>query len=190
MNTNNAIKTGWKMAILPILVAPHPVLKTKCEPVDVVDDEIRTLLDDMLETMYDAPGIGLAAPQVGVSKRILVVDTARQGEDPRPMKLINPEVVEESDDLSTYEEGCLSFPEQYADVQRPAVVTVEYLDETGAKQRIEADGLLATCIQHEIDHLDGIVFVDHLSTVKRGMIMRKLQKLMRNKPKPAKAAAE
>ncbi|NMM43751.1 peptide deformylase [Rhodospirillaceae bacterium KN72] len=175
------------MAILPILVAPHPVLKQKCEPVTDVTDDIRQLLDDMLATMYDAPGVGLAAPQVGVSKRILVVDCAPRDADPQPMKLINPEILAASDDLSTYEEGCLSFPDQYADVKRPARVTVRYLDENGTQQEIEADGLLATCIQHEIDHLDGIVFVDHLSTVKRGIIMRKLQKLMRGKDRAAAA---
>ena len=175
------------MAILPILVAPHPVLKQKCEPVAEVTDDIRQLLDDMLATMYDAPGVGLAAPQVGVSKRILVVDCAPRDADPQPMKLINPEIITASDELSTYEEGCLSFPDQYADVKRPARVTVRYLDENGTQQEIDADGLLATCIQHEIDHLDGIVFVDHLSTVKRGMIMRKLQKLMRGKDRAVAA---
>jgi peptide deformylase len=165
------------MAILPILVAPHPVLKKKAEPVAEVTDAERKLLDDMLETMYDAPGIGLAAPQVGVSKRMLVVDVARDGEAAQPMKIINPEIVEASEDLATYEEGCLSFPDQFAEVKRPARATIRYLDETGAAHEIDADGLLATCIQHEIDHLDGIVFVDHLSQLKRTMILRKLQKM-------------
>lgn len=177
------------MAILPILVAPHPVLKKKCEPVETVDDEIRTLLDDMLETMYDAPGIGLAAPQVGVSKRIIVVDCAPRGADPEPMKLINPEIVTQSDELATYEEGCLSFPDQYAEVRRPATVTVKYLDENGTQQTLECDGLLATCIQHEIDHLEGVVFVDHISSLKRGMIMRKLQKQTKLRSKEGRAAA-
>lgn len=177
------------MAILPILVAPNPVLKQKCTPVEAVDDEVRQLLDDMLETMYDAPGIGLAAPQVGVSKRVIVVDCGPRDGDPQPMKLVNPEVVEESDQHSVYDEGCLSFPDQYAEVERPARVTVRYLDETGAEQSIEASGLLATCIQHEIDHLDGIVFVDHLSSLKRGMIMRKLQKLMKSRAKENRADA-
>lgn len=176
------------MAILPILVAPHPVLKQKCTPVEAVDDDIRRLLNDMLETMYDAPGIGLAAPQVGVPKRLLVVDVSRADEDPRPMKIINPEIVAESDELNVYEEGCLSFPEQYSDVERPEAVTVKYLDETGAEREIEADGLLATCIQHEIDHLDGVVFVDHISALKRGMIMRRLQKMRKQKGKDAEAA--
>jgi len=147
------------MAILPILVAPHPVLKKKCTPVEAVDGHIRR-----------------------------VVDCAGRGETPQPMKIINPEIIAASDDLASYEEGCLSFPEQYADVKRPARVTVKYLDETGAEQTLDADGLLATCIQHEIDHLDGVVFVDHISSLKRGMIMRKLQKLMRGKPRPDVAA--
>ncbi|MCR9219366.1 MAG: peptide deformylase [Alphaproteobacteria bacterium] len=165
------------MAILPILVAPHPVLKRKAQPVAAVTDEERRLLDDMLETMYDAPGIGLAAPQVGVSKRMLVVDVAREGEAPQPMKLINPEILETSDDLAAYEEGCLSFPDQFAEVKRPAAVRIAYLDETGEAREIKAEGLLATCLQHEIDHLDGVVFVDHISQLKRTMILRKLQKL-------------
>ena len=164
------------------------VLKKKCTPVEAVDGHIRRVLDDMLETMYDAPGIGLAAPQIGLAKRMLVVDCAGRGETPQPMKIINPEIIAASDDLASYEEGCLSFPEQYADVKRPARVTVKYLDETGAEQTLDADGLLATCIQHEIDHLDGVVFVDHISSLKRGMIMRKLQKLMRGKPRPDVAA--
>lgn len=169
------------MAILPILVAPHPVLKTKCKPVEAVTPELATLMGDMLETMYDAPGIGLAAPQVGVSKRILVIDVARVDEEPQPLKMANPEVIWESEELGVYEEGCLSFPEQYAEVQRPARVKLRYLDENNKKQEIEADGLLATCVQHEIDHLDGIVFVDHLSTLKRNMIMRKLKKAQKQK---------
>jgi peptide deformylase len=165
------------MAILPILVAPHPVLKRKAQPVERVTDEERRLLDDMLETMYDAPGIGLAAPQVGVSKRMLVVDIAREGEDRQPMKLINPEILEQADELAAYEEGCLSFPDQFAEVSRPAKVRVRYLDETGEARELAAEGLLATCVQHEIDHLDGITFVDHLSALKRTMILKKLTKL-------------
>lgn len=169
------------MAILPILVAPHPVLKTKSKPVDEVTPELAKLMDDMLDTMYDAPGIGLAAPQVGVSKRILVIDVARDGEKPQPLKIANPEIIWESEELGVYEEGCLSFPEQYAEVQRPARVKVRYLDENNKKQEMDADGLLATCIQHEMDHLEGIVFVDHLSTLKRNMILRKLKKLQKQK---------
>ena len=176
------------MAVLPILVAPHPVLKEKCAPVDAVTPELAQLMDDMLETMYDAPGIGLAAPQVGVSKRILVVDVARADEEPRPIKMANPEITWASEEIGTYEEGCLSFPEQYADVQRPARVKVRYLDENNDEQEIEADGLLATCVQHEMDHLEGIVFVDHLSTLKRNMILRKLKKLQKLSKQKKKAA--
>lgn len=169
------------MAVLPILVAPHPVLKAKCKPVDKVTPALAKLMDDMLDTMYDAPGIGLAAPQIGVPKRILVMDVARQDEDPQPLKMANPEIIWASDDLGVYEEGCLSFPEQYAEVQRPAKVKVRYLDENNEQREIDADGLLATCVQHEIDHLEGVVFVDHISTLKRGMIMRKLKKLQKQK---------
>lgn len=169
------------MAVLPILVAPHPALKKKCDPVESVTQEIRSLMADMLETMYVAPGVGLAAPQVGVSKRVLVVDCARQDEDPAPIMMANPEVIWESDELGTYEEGCLSFPDQYADVRRPAECHVKYLDENNIEQTLKADGLLSTCVQHEIDHLDGIVFVDHISTVKRGMIMRRMKKQQRQK---------
>jgi peptide deformylase len=131
---------------------------------------------DMLETMYAAPGIGLAAPQVGVGLRVIVLDVAREGEPKAPMKLANPEIVWASDDDASYEEGCLSVPEHYAEVVRPRAVKVRYLDEGGAAREIEAEGLLATCLQHEIDHLDGILFLDHLSALKRNMILRKLLK--------------
>ncbi|MQX38452.1 peptide deformylase [Roseospira navarrensis] len=164
------------MAVLPIIVAPDPRLKKSAEPVDAVDAEIARLMDDMLETMYAAPGIGLAAPQVGVLKRVIVVDVAREGEDPRPMGLANPEVVWESEETNSHEEGCLSLPEMYDDVVRPSRVSVRYLDRDNVAREIEADGLLATCIQHEIDHLNGTLFVDHLSSLKRNMILRKLQK--------------
>ena len=164
------------MAILPILTAPDPRLKKKSKPVETVDDDVRRLMDEMLETMYAAPGIGLAAPQVGVGKRVLVLDVAREGEPKNPMKLVNPEIVWVSDDDNTYEEGCLSVPEHYAEVARPRAVKVRYLDETGAERLVEAEGLLATCLQHEIDHLDGILFIDHLSALKRNMILRKLLK--------------
>lgn len=167
------------MAILPIYIAPHPVLKTKCTPVEAVTPELARLMDDMLETMYDAPGVGLAAPQVGVTKRILVVDAARDGEAANPIRMANPEIVWASEERANYEEGCLSFPEQFAEVSRPAQVRVRYLDETGAEREIEADGLLATCIQHEMDHLDGVVFVDRLTVLKRGIIMRRMKKLKR-----------
>ena len=164
------------MALLPILTAPDPRLKKKSKPVEKVDDQIRQLMADMMSTMYAAPGIGLAAPQVGVLKRVIVIDAAREGDPSRPLKLANPEIVWASDDDNTYEEGCLSVPEHYAEVVRPRAVKVRYLDETGAKREIEAEGLLATCLQHEIDHLDGILFLDHLSALKRNMILRKLLK--------------
>mgnify|MGYP003651116452 FL=1 len=164
------------MALLPIITAPDPRLKVLSEPVDAVTDDIRQLMDDMLETMYDAPGVGLAAPQVGVTKRVIVIDTAGSDEDPAPMRLANPEVVWESEETKIYDEGCLSLPEYYSDVERPDRVRVRYLDYDGASQEIEVDGLTAVCIQHEIDHLDGILFVDHISRVKREVILRKLTK--------------
>ncbi|GAB5467356.1 MAG: peptide deformylase [Rhodospirillales bacterium] len=164
------------MALLPILVAPDPRLKRVAEEVRTVDDEVRRLIDDMLETMYDAPGIGLAAPQVAVLQRVIVVDVAPDGSPPQPHGLINPTLTWVSEEDATYNEGCLSFPEHYADVARPKAIRVAYLDREGEARELEADGLLATCIQHEIDHLDGILFVDHVSALKRNMILRKLLK--------------
>lgn len=164
------------MALLPILVAPDPRLKKIASPVAAVDDEIRRLLDDMLETMYEAPGIGLAAPQVGVLKRVIVVDVSPEDAERRPHYLVNPTLTWVADEDAAYNEGCLSLPEHYADVTRPAAIRVSYLDREGAAQELEADGLLAICIQHEIDHLDGILFVDHISALKRNMILRKLLK--------------
>lgn len=164
------------MAKLEILTAPDPRLKMKAKPVEQVDDQVRRLMADMLETMYAAPGIGLAAPQVGVSQRVIVVDAARDGEPPAPMKMVNPEIVWASDEDASYEEGCLSVPEHYADVVRPAKVRIRYLDEDGAKQEIEPEGLLSTCLQHEMDHLDGILFIDKISALKRNIILRKLVK--------------
>jgi len=164
------------MAVLPIITAPDPRLKMKCEPVAKVDAAIARLMDDMLDTMYLAPGIGLAAPQVGVTKRILVVDVSPKDAPREPIRMANPEIVWRSEELVVYEEGCLSLPEQYADVERPARIRFRYLDEKGKAQEREADGLLSTCIQHELDHLDGIIFVDHLSALKRKMILRKLAK--------------
>ena len=170
------------MAILPIITAPDPRLKLQAKPVDKVDAQVRRLMDDMLETMYVAPGIGLAAPQVGVAKRLIVIDVADKGELPRPYRMANPEIVWRSDDKATYEEGCLSVPDYYADVERSAKVRVRYLDEQNEIRELEAEGLLAVCIQHEIDHLAGTLFVDHISALKRGIILRKLGK--------AKKAAE
>lgn len=164
------------MAILSIIQAPDPRLKVKCEPVERVDDDIRQLMDDLLETMYVAPGIGLAAPQVGVHKRVLVVNVVGKDEEPAPMRMANPEIIWASDETASYDEGCLSLPEEYAEVTRPARARIRYLDENNAEQEIEADGLLATCVQHEMDHLDGVLFVDHLSRLKRNIILRRLQK--------------
>ncbi|HMA50959.1 MAG TPA: peptide deformylase [Magnetospirillaceae bacterium] len=164
------------MSLRQILVAPHPVLKAKAQPVETVDAEVRQMMDDMLETMYDAPGIGLAAPQIGVGSRVIVLDIAKEDEPKAPMAMVNPELVWVSDEDASYEEGCLSVPEHYAEVVRPARIRVRYLDREGAKQELEADGLLATVIQHEMDHLDGILFIDHLSNLKRNMILRKLLK--------------
>ncbi|SDG21347.1 peptide deformylase [Thalassobaculum litoreum] len=164
------------MAKRPIIWAPDPVLKTKCTPVSAVDDEIRALMDDMLDTMYAAPGIGLAAPQVGVTKRVIVVDVSEKDEPNAPICLANPEIVWKSDETAPHEEGCLSLPDLYADVERPVAVQVRYLDRDGASQELAAEGLLAICLQHEIDHIDGILFVDHLSALKRNMFLKKMVK--------------
>jgi peptide deformylase len=164
------------MAQLPIIVAPDPRLKQISKPVEKVDSEIRRLMDDMLETMYAAPGIGLAAPQVGVLKRVIVLDLAREGEPPQPLRMANPELIWLSDEDATYNEGCLSVPEHYADVVRPAACRVRYLDHENEIRELEAEGLLATCIQHEMDHLDGILFLDRISALKRNIILRKLVK--------------
>jgi peptide deformylase len=164
------------MALLPILVAPDPRLKKIAKPVAAVDATVRKLMDDMLETMYRAPGIGLAAPQVGVLQRVIVLDLAHEGEDPQPLRMANPELIWVSDDDAAYNEGCLSVPDHYADVVRPAGIKVRYLDQDNQSRELEAEGLLATCIQHEIDHLDGILFIDHISALKRNVILRKLLK--------------
>jgi peptide deformylase len=164
------------MAVLPIIVAPDPRLKRVAEPVQKVDAEVRRLMDDMLETMYKAPGIGLAAPQVGALQRVIVVDLAQEDEKPQPLRMANPELIWVSDEDAVYNEGCLSLPEHYADVTRPAAIKVRYLDHENEVRELETDGLLATCIQHEMDHLDGILFVDHLTALKRNMILRKLLK--------------
>jgi peptide deformylase len=155
------------MAVRPILVAPHPALKAKA---------MRQLMDDMLETMYQAPGIGLAAPQVGVPSRVLVVDVAKEGEPPQPLRLANPEILWASEELAAHEEGCLSVPEHYAEVMRPTKVRIRYRDYDDKLVEIEPEGLLATCLQHEIDHLEGVLFIDRLSALKRNIILRKLVK--------------
>ncbi len=168
------------MAKLDIINVPDPLLKTMSKPVAQVDERVRTLLDDMLETMYDAPGIGLAAIQVGVAERLIVLDTSMEEEEKRPQFFINPEIVWESEELNVYSEGCLSVPEHYADVERPASVRVKYLDYNGETQEQLMEGLDATCIQHEIDHLNGVVFIDYLSRLKRNMIVRKVQKAQKD----------
>ncbi len=169
------------MARLDILIAPDRRLRTRCAPLGAVDDATRRLLDDMLETMYAAPGIGLAAPQIGVTKRLVVMDCARDEEEPAPLKLVDPEITWRSEGLIIGNEGCLSLPEVYVDIERPEAVRVAYLDENGAPREIEADGLQARCLQHELDHLNGVLHVDYLSAVKRGVILRRLEKSKRRK---------
>ena len=165
------------MALMPIIIAPDARLKIKTKPVDHVDAAVKTLMDNMLETMYAANGIGLAAPQVGDMRSVIVVDCARQDENPAPIKMANPEIIAVSPNDNTHEEGCLSLPEHYADVVRPDSITLRYLNENNKILEIDADGILATCIQHEMDHLEGILFVDHISALKRNMILRKLKKV-------------
>ncbi|MFT6089845.1 peptide deformylase [Sulfitobacter sp.] len=163
-----------------ILLHPDPRLKKVCAPVADMTDELRSLADDMLATMYDAPGIGLAAPQIGVLERLIVMDCVKEeGEAPRPLIMFNPEVLAGSEELNTYEEGCLSIPDQYADVTRPAEVDVRWIDRDGNEQTETFSKLWATCVQHEIDHLDGKLFIDYLKPLKRQMITRKMTKLKR-----------
>lgn len=169
------------MSVLKVYEYPHPVLKKKAEKVSGVDDEMRKFLDDMLETMYAAEGVGLAAPQVGVSKRIVVIDISHDDEDRMPpLYMVNPEIVWKSDERVCGEEGCLSVPEQRAEVERYAAVKVEYIDYYGKNQILEADGFLAIAVQHELDHLDGILYIDRISRLKRQMLLKKLQKLREN----------
>jgi peptide deformylase len=164
------------MAIRPILTAPDPRLKLISKPVAAVDDDLRRLMDDMLETMYDAPGIGLAAIQVGVPQRVIVMDLAKKDEPAQPSFFVNPEITWRSQEFASYEEGCLSVPEMYEDVERPARIKARWLDYHGQPVEMEADGLLATCLQHEMDHLEGVLFIDHLSKLKRDIILRKMVK--------------
>ena len=173
------------MAILPIVTVPDRRLRVKCDPVKEVTDAHRRQLDDMLETMYDAPGVGLAAPQVGIMERMLVLDPAEKDEKPQPYKIINPVITWSSEELGSYNEGCLSIPEQYADIERPVAVKVKYLDENGKAHEIDADGFLATVIQHEIDHLDGVLFVDYLSSLRRNMLVKKAQKYIKQQQSAA-----
>ena len=172
------------MALLPILEAPDPRLRTISKPVDTVDDELRTLIADMFETMYEAPGIGLAAVQVGVPKRLLVIDLQEEDDaEGKPIRtprvFINPELFDPSEEQTIYNEGCLSVPDQYAEVERPAAVHARWLDEKGARHEERIEGLLAICLQHEMDHLEGILFIDHLSRLKREMVLKKLEKARR-----------
>lgn len=168
--------------IRPILIHPDPRLKASAEPIDDLSDTLRVLANDMLATMYAAPGIGLAAPQVGVLQRVIVLDCVKEeGEEPRPLVMFNPEVVAVSDERSIYDEGCLSIPDIYAEVERPAEATVRWIDRDGAPQEETFDGLWATCVQHEIDHLDGKLFIDYLKPLKRQMITRKMVKLKKER---------
>ena len=167
------------MALREIRVVPDPVLKQKSQPVDTVDDALRALMDDMLETMYAAPGIGLAAVQIGVPKRVIVMDLARAEEPKAPRYFVNPEIVWRSEETAPYEEGCLSVPEIYDEVERPARVRLRYLDYDGKPVEEEAEGLFAVCIQHEMDHLEGVLLIDHLSRLKREQAIKKVKKLVK-----------
>ena len=167
------------MAIREILVVPNPVLKQVSAPAEKVDDALRALMDDMLETMYDAPGIGLAAIQIGVPKQVIVMDLSREGEPKAPRYFVNPEIVWASEDTAPYEEGCLSIPEIYEEVERPARVKLRYLNYQGDQVEEDAEGLFAVCIQHEMDHLKGVLFIDHLSRLKREQAVKKVKKLVR-----------
>jgi peptide deformylase len=167
------------MKTYDIITVPDPVLRQTAQEVARIDDTIRAQMDAMLQTMYDAPGIGLAANQVGLLNRVLVMDLSRRNEEekPTPIFMVNPQIIYESEEISVMEEGCLSIPQQYAEVERPAIVRVKYLDYHGKEAELEADGLLSHCVQHEIDHLDGVLFVDYLSSLKRNMILRKVDKM-------------
>ncbi len=167
------------MSILPILTAPDPRLKAVSEPVSRVDDEIRKLVDDMLDSMYAEEGIGLAAIQIGVPKRVLVMDLAQKEGRRAPQAFINPRILWASDETTVVQEGCLSVPDIWEDVERPARITAEFLDRDGVLKTVDADGLLSTCLQHEMDHLNGVLFIDYLSKLKRSMALRKVQKARR-----------
>lgn len=165
------------MSIKPIILLPESILREESAPIERFDAELKRLASDMTETMYDAPGIGLAAIQIGVLRRMLVVDVSKDEDNQNPQVFINPVIVKNSDETSIYDEGCLSIPEYYAEVERPSAITVNYLDLSGKKQSIDADGLMATCLQHEIDHLNGVLFIDYLSKLKRQMVIKKFTKL-------------
>ena len=159
-----------------IIIEPDPILRKKSQPLEKVDSEVRKLMDDMLETMYAAPGIGLAAVQIGILKRVIVIDITKEDQKKKPIFLINPKIISKSKEISTYEEGCLSLPGHFAEVERPANCNLEYVDYNGLKKNLKVEGLLATCVQHEIDHLNGILFIDYLSKLKKDMIIKKLVK--------------
>jgi len=168
------------MAKLPIVKIPDPILREVSTPVETIGSDMRQLADDMLETMYEAPGIGLAAIQVGVPKRLLVLDTSKDDNARKPIVMFNPEIVRLGDQTRVYEEGCLSIPDVHVEIERPATLTVRYVDLEGRRQELDADGLLATAIQHELDHLDGRLIIDFLSRLRREMIVRRFRKLARN----------
>lgn len=169
------------MSVLDIITIPDPRLKAISKPVATVDDDLRKLMDDMLETMYAAPGIGLAAIQVGVAKRVLVLDLEGDADNPQPLYMVNPEILWTSEEMHVYNEGCLSVPDQYADVERPRDIKIKYLDYHGKEVEEDMTELFATCVQHEIDHLNGVVFIDHISRLKRDMIVKKIRKLVKEK---------
>src|SRR5438552_16321017 len=181
VDPRHAVTYLGRMALLSIIAARDPRLKIQAKPVAQVDAKVRRLMDDMLETMYHAIGIGLAAPQVGAAQRVLVVDVAREGEEPNPMRIANPEIVWRSDETMIANEGCLSLPEHYADVARPRAIRLRYLDHENEIREIAAEGSLATCLQHETERLDGVLFVDHISILKRRMILKKLAKAKRSR---------
>jgi peptide deformylase len=172
------------MAIRPIISLPDPRLRLVSDPVTRVDESVRALLRDMLETMYDAPGIGLAAIQIGIAQRLVVIDLAKKEEEPRPLYLVNPEIVWSSQERSSYEEGCLSIPEYYEEIERPAKVKARFVDQDGKRQEIEAEGVLATALQHEIDHLNGVLFIDYLSRLKRDRVIKKFIKAAKRDAEP------
>ncbi|MCV6547011.1 MAG: peptide deformylase [Cohaesibacter sp.] len=171
------------MALMEIVTLPDPILREQSAPVERIDDDLRRLVENMFETMYHAPGIGLAGIQVGVTRRIFTVDCAREGEDKAPICMINPQIVWQSDELSVYDEGCLSIPDFYAEVERPAEINIQYMDQFGKEQQLQCDGLLATCVQHEFDHLNGALFIDYLSKLRRDRVIKKFTKLARQKEK-------
>jgi peptide deformylase len=167
------------MKIRPILTLPDPILRKKAKPIERVDADLRRLADDMLATMYDAPGIGLAAPQIGLSRRLIVMDPSKDDQPKSPLVMVNPEILERSEGMRTHEEGCLSIPEFTAEIERPATTRVVYIDREGQKQEAELEGIWSTLVQHEIDHLNGVLFIDYLSRLKRDMVVKKFRKQKR-----------